>query len=166
MASDDQELLNFLNSDRSRNAVEKAGRSITEAAQLLVDAVNRHTEQVRPASIDEPVPPVGLNATTTFKMQNAQRVLTSMMKLPAATELSELPNRLVGRLEAIEEYVDTWNRLHPELAEVQRSLHPEVRGFVEAASSQEGAPLSLLTESVLAYLRENEALSDFVVRNT
>ncbi|MGA8170120.1 MAG: hypothetical protein WB816_04705 [Methylocystis sp.] len=45
-------------------------------------------------------------------------------------------------------------------------VSPEVKSFLEAVQSVRGAPISLLTDKVLAWLRENESLDAYRVKSS
>lgn len=150
--------------DVSEMAKRIGGKSVDEAlstssdlAKFLSSALAKSAEQERlkrlPSDLDRPL--AGLTAvpgSTLVRLDRVKRSLeTSLSGLPA----SELPERFETMLKNLE----WWHEIGPELDAAVADQHPDVRGFLEAAISEEGAKWSAVSSVVLDWLDDEENAS-------
>lgn len=81
-------------------------------------------------------------------------------------DLRGAERRLPPDEKALQSIKEKWGELRECLAKLPVTEDPEVRAFLNAATSAEGADLDLLTGNVREYLDEHEMLSDFCIRRS
>ena len=66
---------------------------------------------------------------------------------------------------ALNELKNTWNEIRSGLADLPVTEDPEVRAFLLAVGSEDGAAIELLSPVVIEWLRENGMSDQFCIRN-
>jgi hypothetical protein len=144
-----------------RVSTETVNRSLKAAEQTtkwliteLNRAVNRRREELLPDRIDEPlVRYPGVDFSTFSGLQRAQTLLQKqVVDVSTAEQLRELLERIIAAAQM-------WEANRHLIDQAEQSEHPEVRDFLAAAATDDGAPWDSITPVVREWL-SNEAHAD------
>jgi hypothetical protein len=153
----DTPLTNRLNGASVQGALKQAD----DVARALVRALNASVDaervRLRPSDIDDPVPDVPGNFAVYRRVKDAKAKLDQVVENRAVSELTSL----VGQLR---DSAAVWGQLRPQLYAAMSELPPEVRGFVEEASMEDGVPWARLTVAIRAWLDEGDHGDTYRVR--
>lgn len=153
----DTPLTNRLNGQSVQGALKQADDVARAVLKGLNAAVNSERLRLLPADICEPIPDVPSKFAVYRRVRNAKERLETPVESRRASDLPVV-------LRQLHEYAATWAQLRPELQAAIAELPPEVRGFVEAASTDEGVPWSQLTRPVREWLDEGDHGETYRVR--
>jgi hypothetical protein len=63
---------------------------------------------------------------------------------------------LAEQLETFHEIVNQWKEIFPQVQAAAANQDPEVRAFLTAAAGHDGAPWTMVTDKVMAWLADDE----------
>jgi len=148
--------------------VEDALSSLNELAKAIADSIRRGLESelisIMPPTINHEVPDISGHAAEMSRLKMARHRL----QIQISCSLENLEDGGKGVLEsrqARRNAVEVWNLEFPKLQMALEKESPEMRTFLKAAASEQGATLSQATPDVIEQLRREDRLADFRVRS-
>ena len=151
-------------------AIEQALGAATNAARVIVQrsksALQAEQARLRPPGFDQPVPEVpGTHRLRTEMDRHRGKLIAdvgvafdNILSLAEGDEVRELRDLRIAAVRFAEVKAQILEGLKQQPAEVQR--------FIEAASRQEGAPLSMFTPAIRDWLAQAGATDNFVIRTS
>jgi len=144
------EIASRVRSQSVNSALETADRFTRNLISALNRCVEKKRQEVQPPGIDQPIIPYpGASEALAVKLRRLQILLQQKVDgLP--------PGDLVRRLQGIIDAAAAWTADRPRLDEGLDRQHPEVKEFLRQAAIDDGAPWSLITPVVQAWLADPE----------
>jgi hypothetical protein len=138
----------------STASVNQAMGAAEDIARWLVAELNRAVERKRlellPGNVtDRVIRYPGVEHSVIVGLERRQNLLQTTVSGVAA---SDLPKRMEDILEA----VAYWHAKWPLLDQARQSQHPDVKRFLDAAASEEGASWELITDVVRNWIASEE----------
>jgi hypothetical protein len=138
----------------STASVHDALRTAEDTARSLVTEMNRAVDKKRlellPENItDRVIRYPGVQYSVIVGLERRQQLLQTPVSGVAASDLPK-------KIEDIREAVDYWKANRPLLDQAQRSQHADVKRFLDAAASEEGASWALITDVVRNWIASDE----------
>lgn len=138
----------------STASVHEALRAAEETARWLVTEMNRAVDKERlellPEKITERVIRYpGVQYSVIVGLERRQKLLQTPVSGVAASDLPK-------KMEDIREAVAYWNANRPLLDQAQQAQHADVKRFLDAAASEEGASWALITDVVRSWIASDE----------
>jgi len=142
------EIASRVRSQSVNSALEAADKFTRNLVSALNRSVEKKRQEVLPPGINQPIIAYTVaSEALALKLRKLQTVLQRKVEnLP--------PGDLAQRLNEIISATASWTADRPRLDEGLDRQHPEVQEFLRQAATEEGAPWSLLTPVVQAWLAE------------
>jgi hypothetical protein len=139
-----------IRSNSVNNALETAEKFSRSLESALNRSVEKRRQEILPPGIEQPIIVYpGASDALAAKLRRLQtRLRLKVDGLP--------PGDLAQRLQEIVSAAESWTTDRPRLEEGLDRQHPEVQEFLRQAATDEGAPWSLITPVVQAWLAEPE----------
>jgi len=163
-ASEPTELHDLLTSKAMSNPVEKAKGLILAVENQTYVIADNFVKSICPADINLAIPSVTGESRTIFQLERSQNLLTKPITRLPVSAIDPIDKHITKEINIRVEAATEWKKLFPIIVKKSESLDPEVRRFLDAVRSLDGAPLSLLTKVVLDYINANEGARDFRIR--
>jgi hypothetical protein len=158
------EIIGLVDGKGVQDAISAATEVAKRAAATIGKALEKERLSLCPAEIDEAVPDVPGNDLRVVQLRNAQTALGTPVTVTVDDILADGPGEPRRRRKKIHEAAEAWAREYPTLREALERESPAMRVFIETASTEDGAPLHLLTAEVLDRLTQDNRLDAFRVR--
>ena len=144
------EIASRVRSNSVNNALETAEKFSRSLESALNRSVEKKRQEILPAEIDQPIIAYpGASDALAARLERLQTLLQRKVEnLP--------PGELAQRLQDIVSAAASWTADRPRLDEGLDRQHPEVQEFLRQAATEEGAPWSLITPVVQAWLADPE----------
>ena len=144
------EIASRIRSNSVNNALETAEKFSRSLESALNRSVEKRRQEILPPNIDQPVIAYpGASEVVAARLRRLQTLLQRKVDgLP--------PRELAQRLQDIVSAAASWTTDQPRLEEGLDGQHPEVKEFLRQAATEEGAPWSLITSVVQAWLADPE----------
>ena len=144
------EIASRVGSNSVNNALENADRFTRNLVSALNRSVEKRRQEILPPEIDQPIIAFpGASEVVAARLRRLQTLLQRKVDgLP--------PAELAQRLENIVSATASWTTDRPQLKEGLDRQHPDVQEFLRQAATDEGAPWSLITPTVHAWLADPE----------
>jgi hypothetical protein len=150
-------------------AIEQALGAATTAWKTIVvrsnQAVAAEQARLRPTGLDQPVPDVPGAQRLRVELQRHQQKLQGSVGVLPEKLLELAAGDEARELRELRAAAEKWKELHAQLLEGLQQQPLEVQRFIRAASSEAGAPLSLLTKEIRDWLEQAGATDNFVIRS-
>jgi len=144
------------------------GLAAEELLKFLASSVQKSLEMERtkltPPDISSTVPYVTGQAKIMIKLRSAQERFEFPISVKPASFENGGRDLLSSRSE-LRNAAETWNREFPHLQEALAAESPEMRVFLVAAATREGAPLEQVTPELLEQIKKEGRLTDFRVHS-
>ncbi|WP_329106898.1 hypothetical protein OG792_02315 [Micromonospora sp. NBC_01699] len=152
----EEDLTSRLRGNAVQTALETAEAIVKRSKQALIAAADTERRRVTPDGIGRPI--TVLPGKESVRIQ-AQRIQSTLQQR-AAQQVTDLPAAIDGWRAAASE----WNAVSRSLAQAISELPPEIKAFIEAAVSDDGAGWSLLTPAVREWLDMDGHGDGYVMR--
>jgi hypothetical protein len=138
----------------STASVHEALRAAEDTARWLVTEMNRAVDKKRlellPENIaDRVIRYPGVQHSVIVGLERRQQLLQTPVSGVAASDLPK-------KMEDIRESVAYWDANRPDLDKARDSEHPDIKRFMDAAGSEEGASWALITDVVRNWIASDE----------
>lgn len=152
-----QDLADRLRGAAVQDALKAAEDSVKSCEQALAKAAEAERQRLYPADLDDPIPALPGGESLQAR---AGRIRTALGKR-ASSDVTELPPAIKQWRQAATD----WENVRNEVRHAVEQLPPEIKAFVEAAAGREhGAPWSMVTPAVRAWLDSNGHGEGYEVR--
>lgn len=144
------EIASRIRSHSVNNALETAEKFSRSLGAALNRSVDKKRQEVLPSGIDQPIiiyP--GTSEALAARLRRLQELLQRKVENLAPSDLAQ-------RFQQILTAAESWTADQPQLDESLGRHHPEVQEFLRQAATTEGAPWSLITPTVQAWLADPE----------
>jgi len=158
-----QELISAVDGDAARQAIDAVDNLRDSLLKLLETCLDTERERLTPEEVYDDLPDVPGNTRLVLSLEQAKAKLTSPVSL-AVGDISDGSDAIRDRLALLKEKAEVWSTGYPKLAAALAAASPEMQTFIKAASTEDGAPLSLLTDAVRAELEAADQLDGYRVR--
>jgi hypothetical protein len=144
------EIASRIRSNSVNNALETAEKFSRSLESALNRSVEKRRQEILPPKVDQPVIAYpGASEVVAARLRRLQTLLQRKVEgLP--------PRELAQRLRDIVSAAASWTTDQPRLEEGLDGQHPEVKEFLRQAATEGGAPWSLITSVVQAWLADPE----------
>ncbi len=153
-------------SKKFETAIGSAEALAKDAESALNEAWRQHLEALLPVALEDeaafPDLPGVDKAIASLQAANHRLKVASGCKPLDVWSQEGVPP--FEQLEGIKRSIDKRNAALEKLADVTAQFPPSVRQFIEAVGTEQGAPLGLLTEDLLTWLKENGQMERYRVR--
>lgn len=153
----DTPLTNRLTGQSVQGALKQADGVARALVGTLNASVDAERVRLRPPDIGEPIPDVPNKFAVFRRVKEAKERLETSVENRAPSELTTVVRQL-------RESAAVWSQLRPELQAAIADLPPQVRRFVEAASTDDGVPWARITAEVRAWLDQDDHGETYRVR--
>lgn len=147
-------------------AVEQALGAATTAWKTIVNRANQalqaEQQRLRPADFDQPIPEVPGTQRLRVELLRYQQKLQGSVGVSPEKLLDVAPGS--EEVEELRVAAKKFKELRAQILEGLKDQPLEVQRFIRAASSEEGAPLSMLTQAIRDWLETAGATDNFVIR--
>jgi hypothetical protein len=141
----DTEVTNRLNGDGVQQAL-KGSESLRVAIEkLLVQALDNERRRLKPKQLDEPIPSVSGSISLATRLERLRNLLNAPM---TTGDIADAEATIVKLREARSD----WDEGRPSLDVAVQQLPKALRDFIAASNKPDGAPFSMLTAEVRAWL--------------
>jgi phosphoenolpyruvate carboxylase len=138
-------------------ALKVAELTARNAENVLTEAADKERRRLRPADLDALATTVPGRESVALAIK---RIRSAFEELPRTTPASVLPTKVeMWRAQAAE-----WERLKTVIDEVVAQMDPQIQAFVNAAATVQGAPWSMITAKVRAWLDTDGNDDEYRVR--
>lgn len=159
----DDEVLRSLDGRGFQEGLRGGEELVDRLVALLAQSLEVERRSFVTPEVEQPIPDVPGQAAATVKLTLDQRTLTTPVVL-RADDLADSGQTILDAKRKLTAAANRWAELYPQLQSALAGESPEVRRFLEAAATEEGASLDLLTDDVRARLHEEGLLDDFRIR--
>ena len=154
----DEDLGEALSGDLFSKFQDAVDKTLREIERRVTGSWQRYIAQVTPETSPEILDALASDPTARTTVLTIRRLAETIRRLrerqvPTAEEISEFEEAVVDLRKA-------WSTLDV------ASLNEEVVAFLRAANSDSGAPISLLTPSVISWLAQRDLWSHYTIRPT
>ena len=158
-----EELISTVDGDTARQAIAAVEGLRDSLLKLIETCLNTERERLAPEEAYDDLPDVPGNTRLVHSLEQAKARLTSPVSL-AVGDIRNGSDAIRDRLALLKEKAEVWSTNYPKLAAALAAASPEMQTFIKAASTEDGAPLSLLTDAVRAELEAADQLDGYRVR--
>lgn len=158
-----EELISTVDGDTARQAIAAVEGLRDSLLKLIEICLDTERERLAPEEAYDDLPDVPGNTRLVHSLEQAKARLTSPVSL-AVGDIRNGSDAIRDRLALLKEKAEVWSTNYPKLAAALAAASPEMQTFIKAASTEDGAPLSLLTDAVRAELEAADQLAGYRVR--
>jgi hypothetical protein len=143
-ADPDQDLTDRLRSGAVQDGLKAAENTVKRLEQALIRAADAERQRLMPADLDRPI----ATMPGSESLQAAIRKIRTSLSQPFTGPVYKVP----AVVDQWRQYAAQWEGLGDEVSRRLAELPPEIKAFIEAAASGEGALWSMVTAAVRDWL--------------
>jgi hypothetical protein len=162
---DEPAIIQTLDGPTFQEALRDADGMVERLAALVAKALETERSRVLPKTLDETLPDVPGKVAMVAQLSIKRERMRVPVSVTAEALTSERAAVLLAEQADYQAAAAYWEETYPILREALERERPEVRAFLRAAATAEGAKLSLLTAEVWRRLEEDGNLDEFRIHH-